>query len=75
MSAGDAITNIDLRYLNGSIQAFLKPLLNPGTSPTTNYTVRETVPAKSDPGETPQLLTFVSGGLNFQMVGVISGPT
>ena len=73
MPAANTITSIDLRYLNGSIIAFLNSQVNPGTTPTTNYTVNESVFAKFDPGEVPQLITFVNNNNNFQMVGIISG--
>lgn len=71
--ASAALTSIDLRYLNGSIIAFLKPALYPATSPTFNYVVNETLFAKFDPGEIPQLLTFVNNNTTIQMVGIISG--
>jgi hypothetical protein len=73
MPSGTTITSIDLRYLNGSIIAFLPPVLNPGTAQTFNYTVNQTVFAKFDAGEIPQLLTFLSNSTNIQMVGTISG--
>jgi hypothetical protein len=73
LPSSDAITSIDLRYLNGSIINFLPLVLNPGTATTTNYTTNETIFAKFDPGEQPQVLTFVQGSANFQMVATISG--
>jgi len=71
----NSITSIDLRYHNGSIIAFLNSQLNAGTTGGTfNYTVNETVFAKFDAGDAPQLLTFLIPGVNsFQMVGIISG--
>jgi len=73
MPAANTITSIDLRYQNGSILAFLNCQLNPGTSPTFNYAVNDSVFAKFDNGEVPQLLTFINNNNNFQMVGIISG--
>jgi hypothetical protein len=70
---GQAITSIDLRYLNGSIINFLNSQLNPGTAQTLNYTTNEQVFAKFDPGEIPQLLVFLSSNANMQMVATISG--
>ena len=71
--AADAITSIDLRYLNGSIINFLPLVLNPGTASTVNYTTDQAIFAKFDPGDQPQVLTFVQGNANFQMVATISG--
>lgn len=73
MPAADTISSIDLRYQNGSILAFLIPVLNPGVSSGYNYTTNDSVFAKFDPGEVPQLLTFETGSANFTMVGIISG--
>ena len=73
MPAANTITSIDLRYLNGSIIAFLNSQVNPGTATGYNYTTNEQVSAKFDPGEVPQLLTFVQTNANFQMVGIIAG--
>lgn len=70
----NSVTSIDLRYLNGNIIAFLKPVLNPGVSGTYNYTVNEEIFAKFDPGEVPQLLTFLTPATTSDtMVGIISG--
>ncbi len=73
LPSGDAITSIDIRYQNGTIINFLPLLLNPGTATTLNYTTDQAIFAKFDPGEVPQVLTFVQGNLNFQMVATISG--
>jgi hypothetical protein len=74
MPTADTITSIDLRYQNGSILAFLAPVFNTGVSGTYNYTVNDTVFAKFDAGEVPQLLTFVTPSTtSMQMVGIISG--
>jgi hypothetical protein len=72
--SANPITSIDLRYQNGAIIAFLNSQFNTGVNGSYNYTTNEAVLAKFDPGEVPQLLTFLMPTVNsFQMVGVISG--
>jgi hypothetical protein len=73
MPAANTISSIDLRYQGGTILAFLAPVFNPGVSGTYNYSTNESVFAKFDPGDVPQLLTFETSSANFQTVGIISG--
>ena len=73
MTAPTSITSMDLRYQGGSVIAFLIPVVNPGIFGTTNYTSNDAILAKFDPGEIPQVLTFVTDTANFQMVAIITG--
>jgi len=74
MLAPNTISSIDLRYLNGQLQAFLTATLSPATGNGYNYSVNDSVLASYDAGQTPTLLTF-SNSPAFQVIGIISGYT
>jgi len=74
MPAAGTISSIDLRIAGGFIQAFFNATLNPSTSTGFNYTFNDSVLAKYDVGQSPQLITF-SASASFLIVGTISGYT
>jgi hypothetical protein len=73
MPAAGTISSIDLRISGGAILAFLPSTLNPGTAFAFNYSVNESVLAKFDTGDAPQLITFSTSAAGFTTIAVISG--
>ena len=73
MPAANTITSMDLRVLSGVIVGFFNVQAAPGAGPGFNYIINEATLAKFDAGESAQLITFISGSANFQLIGIISG--